>query len=126
MMAPPASHGVHRMPAVDNQAVPGHKVAVPGSQEYGDAFHVLRRADAAQAGAPHGCVFERLRRIGKLPVSYEPPEVIGATSWEASRTIKFAGAGELVAAARAALPQLESVSILVTSLTPVLLQHPRR
>ena len=63
-MAPPASHRVHRMPAVDDQAVPGHKVTVPGSQEYGDAFHVLRCADAAQAGSPHGGVFERLRRIG--------------------------------------------------------------
>ena len=50
--------------------------------------------------------------IGKLPMHYEPPKAVGTASREASRTVEFADAGELVAAARAAFPSLEPVSIV--------------
>ena len=50
--------------------------------------------------------------IGELPMNYKPPRVDETIAREASRTIEFADAGELVAAARAAFPELDSVAIV--------------
>ena len=56
-------------------------------------------------------LFEFGGAIGKLPLNYQSPNTVDTVEWAASRTIEFADAGQLVAAAKSAFPELDPVAV---------------